>query len=111
MPTKAELENQIESLEQDLRRVKRALGQAELDLDITHIEIKDHITPAASDQMKEVLSTSAGLGKKHMYKMVNLLGAVLLLPFAILKQTLTLERKYSQVVIDYIAIGGKHLAR
>jgi hypothetical protein len=56
MPTKAELENQIESLEQDLRRVKRALGQAELDLDITHIEIKDHITPAASDQMKDVLS-------------------------------------------------------
>lgn len=56
MPTKAELENKIESLEQDLRRAKRALGQADLDLDITQIEIKNHVTPAASDHMQDVLS-------------------------------------------------------
>ena len=56
MPTKAELENQIQSLEQDLRRVKRALGQAELDLDITHIEIKDHVTPSQSDHAADVIS-------------------------------------------------------
>jgi len=56
MPTKAELENKIEDLEQDLRRVKRALGQAELDLDITQIEIKDFVTPHSTEHALEAIS-------------------------------------------------------
>lgn len=55
MPTKADLENKIESLEHDLRRVKRALGQAELDLDITQIEIKDYVTPHTVDHAREAI--------------------------------------------------------
>jgi len=56
MPTKAELETKIEDLEQDLRRVKRALGQAELDLDITQIEIKDFVTPHSTEHALEAIS-------------------------------------------------------
>ena len=57
----------------------------------------------------KVLPALVGHGKNHTSKMVNLLGVVLLLVFAILKQMLTSERKYFQVATDSIAIGAKHL--
>lgn len=55
MPTKAELESRIETLEHELRRVNRALGQAHLDLDVTQIEIKDHVTPHRTDHAAEAI--------------------------------------------------------
>lgn len=35
MATKVELENRVSKLEHELRRVNRALGQAQLDIDVT----------------------------------------------------------------------------
>lgn len=55
MPTKTELESRIENLEHELRRVNRALGQAQLDLDVTQIEIKDHVTPHRTDAAAEAI--------------------------------------------------------
>jgi len=45
MPTKAQLEARVQALENDNRRIMRALGQAQLDLDITPNKEHDHLTP------------------------------------------------------------------
>tara|TARA_X000000368_G_scaffold138401_1_gene108817 strand:- start:2545 stop:3228 length:684 start_codon:yes stop_codon:yes gene_type:complete len=47
--TKAELETRIESLENDVRRMSRALGQAHIDLDITVTQAHTYPTPAISE--------------------------------------------------------------
>ena len=63
MPTKAELEKQIqalelkaESLESDIRRTKRALGQAHLDLNVTVREGHNHLTPHVSEHARQAIA-------------------------------------------------------
>ena len=63
MPTKAELEARIqdlelkaESLESDIRRTKRALGQAHLDLNVTVKEGHNHLTPHITEHARKALA-------------------------------------------------------
>ena len=63
MPTKAELEARIqdlelkaESLESDIRRTKRALGQAHLDLNVTVKEGHNHLTPHLTEHARNALA-------------------------------------------------------
>jgi len=55
MPTKAELEIRINALENDVRRMNRALGQAHLDLDATVSIGFNHTVPAISEQAREAI--------------------------------------------------------
>ena len=57
MPTKAELEQQLDDLKHDLRRSERALNQARLDLEQldTNAYTQKHTTPALSPQTRQAL--------------------------------------------------------
>lgn len=55
MPTKAELEIRINALENDVRRMNRALGQAHLDLDATVSIGFNHTVPAISEHAREAI--------------------------------------------------------
>ena len=57
MPTKAELEQQLDDLKHDLRRSERALNQARLDLEQldTNAYTQSHTTPALSPQTRQAL--------------------------------------------------------
>jgi len=56
MPTKAELQGEIDDLRNLLRRTERALGQAQLDLSDIPSKPIDRVTPALTPKVREVLA-------------------------------------------------------
>ena len=56
MPTKAELQERVDSLEADLRRMDRALNQAQLDLESLPESNKTHLTPHTSDHNRAAVA-------------------------------------------------------
>ena len=108
MPTKAELQGEIDDLRNLLRRTERALGQAQLDLSDIPSKPIDRVTPALTPKVREVLArgeaewsrvvvdpcervnatsraerASGGAGKSLMSEMVSSLGVALSLHSAL----------------------------
>jgi len=55
MPTKAEIQDKLDNLEQDYRRLERAFNQAQLDINALEIEDHDYNTPAISFHAREAI--------------------------------------------------------
>ena len=55
MPTKAEIQDKLDNLEQDYRRLERAFNQAQLDINALEIEGHDYNTPAISFHAREAI--------------------------------------------------------
>jgi len=55
MATKAELQRKIDALESDIRRMNRALGQAQIDLSIDEVSDYAEITPHISEHAIEAI--------------------------------------------------------
>lgn len=66
MATKVELENRVSKLEHELRRVNRALGQAQLDIDVTVKQGHNHLTPAVSEHARTAIKRAQAEWDKNI---------------------------------------------